>query len=95
MGGAHSCRCATPPREATPETKTPRSDDRGVEVRRLDEAPVEGSLTMTYFHAKKIALSSSLERFTVLFGLGRGGSTPLWSSDIGRLRGADIDAHLR
>ena len=50
---------------------------------------------MTYFHAKKIALSSALERFTVLFGMGRGGSTPLWSSDIGRLRGADIDAHLR
>ena len=40
---------------------------------------------MTYFHAKKIALSSALERFTDLFGMGRGGSTPLWSSDIGRL----------
>ena len=40
---------------------------------------------MTYFRAKKIALSSALERFTVLFGMGRGGSTPLWSSDIGRL----------
>ena len=47
---------------------------------------------MTYFRAKKIALSSALERFTVLFGMGRGGSTPLWSSDIGRLRGACIGA---
>ena len=46
---------------------------------------------MTYFHAKKIALSSALERFTVLFGMGRGGSTPLWSSDIGRVRGAGIE----
>jgi hypothetical protein len=50
---------------------------------------------MTYFHAKKIALSSALERFTVLFGMGRGGSTPLWSSDIGRLRGARGWVHLR
>ena len=27
-------------------------------------------------------LSSARERFTVLFGKGRGGSTPLWSPDI-------------
>ena len=38
---------------------------------------------MTYFRTKRIALSSALERFTDLFGMGRGGSTPLWSSDIG------------
>ena len=50
---------------------------------------------MTYFRTKKIALSSALERFTVLFGMGRGGSTPLWSSDIGRLHGSRWVARLR
>ena len=62
------------------ERKRPDRMDRGVlfcgEVQR-------GSLTMTYFRTKRIALSSALERFTDLFGMGRGGSTPLWSSDIG------------
>jgi hypothetical protein len=38
------------------------------------------SLTMSYFHGKYIPLSSALRRFTVLFGMGRGGSTSLWSS---------------
>ena len=50
---------------------------------------------MTYFRTKKIALSSALERFTVLFGMGRGGSTPLWSSDIGRLHGSRWVTGLR
>ena len=35
---------------------------------------------MSYFHGKYIPLSSALRRFTVLFGMGRGGSTSLWSS---------------
>jgi hypothetical protein len=44
------------------------------------------SLTMSYFHGKYIPLSSALKRFTVLFGMGRSGSTSLWSSgkDDGR-----------
>ena len=38
------------------------------------------SLTMSYFHGKYIPLSSALRRFTVLFGMGRSGTTSLWSS---------------
>ena len=38
------------------------------------------SLTMSYFHRKYIPLSSALRCFTVLFGMGRGGATSLWSS---------------
>ena len=38
------------------------------------------SLTMSYFRGKYIPLSSALSRFTVLFGMGRGGSNSLWSS---------------
>ena len=37
---------------------------------------------MSYFHGKCIPLSSAQRRFTVLFGMGRGGSTSLWSSGI-------------
>ena len=36
---------------------------------------------MTYFR-KRIAYYHGAERFTVLFGMGRGGSTLLWSSDV-------------
>ena len=35
---------------------------------------------MSYFRWKYIQLSSALNRFTVLFGMGRGGSNSLWSS---------------
>ena len=41
---------------------------------------LEVSLTMSYFHGKYIPLSSALRRFTVLFGMGRSGTTSLWSS---------------
>ena len=39
-------------------------------------------LTVTYFHTGRPALSSAQGRFTVLFGMGRGGSTLLWPSGI-------------
>jgi hypothetical protein len=35
---------------------------------------------MSYFRWKYIQLSSALNRFTVLFGMGRSGSNSLWSS---------------
>lgn len=38
---------------------------------------------MTYFRMVYPTLSLALRRFTVLFGMGRGGSTSLLSSDIG------------
>ena len=41
---------------------------------------LRASLTMSYFHGKYIPLSSALRRFTVLFGMGRSGTTSLWSS---------------
>ena len=41
-----------------------------------------GSLALTYFRAVYLALSSALPRFTVLFGMGRGGSRALWAPDI-------------
>ncbi len=41
-----------------------------------------GSLAMTYFHTDNSALSSALRRFTVLFGMGRRGTTSLRSPDI-------------
>ena len=41
-----------------------------------------GSLAVSYFHTANAALSSALRRFTVLFGMGRGGSGGLWSSGI-------------
>ena len=37
-----------------------------------------GRLAVTYFRAIYLALSSALKRFTVLFGMGRRGSTSLW-----------------
>ena len=37
---------------------------------------------MTYFRAVYPALSSARRRFTVLFGMGRGGASGLWSSDV-------------
>ena len=38
-----------------------------------------GSPAMSYFHWKYNQLSSALKCFTVLFGMGRRGSTTLWS----------------
>ena len=58
------------------QTKTPW---RGARAFRL------GILTMTYFRAVYPALSSARRRFTVLFGMGRRGSSALCSSGI-RLR---------
>ena len=55
------------------KTKTP-----GTEVPRVLEW---GSLAMFYFHRKYNRLSSTLRRFTVLFGMGRSGATSLWSPD--------------
>ena len=37
---------------------------------------------MSYFHGRESPLSSALSRFTVLFGMGRGGSNSLWSSGM-------------
>jgi hypothetical protein len=37
-----------------------------------------GSLAVSYFRAVYPALSSALRRFTVLFGMGRGGAASLW-----------------
>ena len=37
-----------------------------------------GSLAMSYFRTVYLALSSALRRFTVLFGMGRRGTTSLW-----------------
>ena len=44
---------------------------------------------MTYFRGKCNPLSSARRRFTVLFGMGRSGSTLLWSS------GKDGDCWLK
>ena len=41
-----------------------------------------GCLTMSYFRTEYTVLSSALRRFTALFGMGRGGTTSPWSSDI-------------
>ena len=37
-----------------------------------------GSRAMSYFHWKYNQLSSALKRFTVLFGMGRSGTTSVW-----------------
>ena len=37
-----------------------------------------GSLAVSYFRTVYLALSSALRRFTVLFGMGRRGTTSLW-----------------
>ena len=37
---------------------------------------------MTYFHRRVDPLSSARRRFTVLFGMGRSGTTSLWSSGV-------------
>ena len=47
----------------------PRLGDRGFEWI---------SLAVTYFHWKYNQLSSALLRFTVLFGMGRSGTTTVW-----------------
>ena len=44
-------------------------------------------LAMTYFRTGKTALSSAQRRFTVLFGMGRGGANALWSP---RIRGLSV-----
>ena len=49
---------------------------------------VWGCLTMTYFHGRESPLSSALSRFTVLFGMGRGGANSLWSSGMACCRRA-------
>ena len=41
------------------------------------------SLTMSYSHWKYNQLSSAIRCFTVLFGMGRSGTTSLWSSGKG------------
>ena len=41
------------------------------------------SLTVTYFHWKYNQLSSAQKRFTVLFGMGRSGTTSVWPSGKG------------
>ena len=46
------------------------------------------SLPMSYFHWKYNQLSSALKCFTVLFGMGRRGSTTLWSAGFERLKNA-------
>ena len=57
------------------QTKTPVSFETGV----LGMV----SLTMSYFHWKYNQLSSAIRCFTVLFGMGRSGTTSLWSSGKG------------
>ena len=58
-----------------------------------------GRLAVTYFRAIYLALSSALKRFTVLFGMGRRGSTSLWppskagSATSRRSRGIKIAAN--
>ena len=51
------------------------------------------SLTVTYFHRKYNRLSSAQRRFTVLFGMGRSGTTLLWPSGKGFVSsgGAELD----
>src|SRR5262245_16361215 len=41
-----------------------------------------GCLTMSYFRMEYTTLSSAQRRFTALFGMGRGGTTSLCSSDV-------------
>ena len=41
-----------------------------------------GRLAVSYFHMANATLSSALRRFTVLFGMGRRGTTSLWPPDI-------------
>ena len=41
------------------------------------------SLTMSYFHWKYNQLSSAIRCFTVLFGMGRSGTSSLWASGKG------------
>ena len=49
---------------------------------------------MTYFRTGKTALSSAQRRFTVLFGMGRGGANALWSPSIRQLSVPGVvDAH--
>ena len=48
---------------------------------------------MTYFRTGKTALSSAQRRFTVLFGMGRGGANALWSPRIRGLSVRGNDAH--
>jgi hypothetical protein len=69
-----------PPQPAARQAVTPEP----VIVRRNENAPAQGPgrfgcrvLTMTYFRAIYLALSSARHRFTVLFGMGRSGSSAL------------------
>ena len=48
-----------------------------------------GRLAVSYFHTANAALSSALRRFTVLFGMGRRGTTSLWPPDINCLQTAE------
>jgi len=63
----------------------PHKSSRGKDTNENAPAASRGvfmlaSLTMSYFHGKYIPLSSAQRRFTVLFGMGRSGTTSLWSS---------------
>ena len=53
------------------------------------------SLTMSYFHWKYNQLSSAIRCFTVLFGMGRRGTTSLWSSGKGCVRKGRILCRIK
>src|SRR5512140_3272494 len=49
---------------------------------------------MTYFLTGKSAISSARRRFTVLFGMGRGGANALWSPGILEFEGSSLSCAL-
>ena len=55
-----------------------------------------GRLAVSYFHMANATLSSALRCFTVLFGMGRRGTTSLWPPDINwyKLEEAGIDLKI-
>ena len=59
------------------------------------ELGCNGRLAVSYFHMANATLSSALRRFTVLFGMGRRGTTSLWPPDINwyKLKEAWVGVH--
>ena len=60
------------------EQDTGQGSNKKTPTGRSDRGFSFGSLAVSYFRTVYLALSSALRRFTVLFGMGRRGTTSLW-----------------
>ena len=69
-------------RTARPKRRRPAGGAETQKPQLIELGFCMGRLAVSYFHMANATLSSALRRFTVLFGMGRRGTTSLWPPDI-------------